>query len=322
MLAAQGLHWLDRQPQGPRWPSYGVAAAVTAALFAVAFISMRSVAPWSDTDHEPTPATTPIVVPLRPPPVTKTAKEVPVIPQPVAPPRTISKPIDRAPPITPSVPISPPIVAPIAPPIALPVAPRVAPDTSRPRDIGPQIPTVPILRHNSGLSDTAMAMRGGASYAPAGVTIASRTKNSAKLRDSIITEKLGAVSWANVPMSAATAGSIDQSQGQARMLAQRSTSVGMTNGLYVPMGKGVGGVGAVNGGKTGVTMDSRGVGVSIPFPLFSPGLSPEDRKRNEKLYAEYLAYLRREQEVILLKRDSIRVDSLRRDSLAKRRVIP
>jgi len=96
----------------------------------------------------------------------------------------------------------------------------------------------------------------------------------------------------------------------------------MTNGLYVPMGKGVGGVGAVNGGKTGVTMDSRGVGVSIPFPLFSPGLSPEDRKRNEKLYAEYLAYLRREQEVILLKRDSIRVDSLRRDSLAKRRVIP
>jgi hypothetical protein len=123
-------------------------------------------------------------------------------------------------------------------------------------------------------------------------------------------------------MSAATAGSIDQSQGQAKMLAQRSTSVGMTNGLYVPMGKGVGGVGAVNGGKTGVTMDSRGVGVSIPFPLFSPGLSPAERKRNEKLYAEYLAFLRREQEVILFKRDSIRADSLRLDSLAKRRVIP
>ena len=323
MLAAQGLHWLDRQPQGPRWPSYGVAAAVTAALFAAAFISMHSVAPWSETDHEPTAATTPIVVPLRPPPITKAAKEAPVIPQRLAPARTIPKPIDRAAPIpAPSVPINPPIVAPIAPPIALPVAPRLAPDTSRPRDIGPQIPTVPILRHNSGLSDTAMAMRGGASYAPAGVTIALRTKNSAKLRDSIITEKLEAVSWGNVPMSAATARSIDQSQGPARMLAQRSTSAGMTNGLYVPMGKGVGGVGAVNGGKTGVTMDSRGVSVSIPFPLFSPGLSPEDRKRNEKLHAEYLAFLRHEQEVILLKRDSIRVDSLRRDSLAKRRVIP
>jgi len=99
-------------------------------------------------------------------------------------------------------------------------------------------------------------------------------------------------------------------------------SIAFAAGIFAGDAMSVGGVGAVNGGKTGVTMDSRGVGVSIPFPLFSPGLSPEDRKRNEKLYAEYLAYLRREQEVILLKRDSIRVDSLRRDSLAKRRVIP
>ena len=321
MLAAQGLHWLDRQPQGPRWPSYGVAAAVTAALFVLAFVSMRSVAPWSDTERE-TQAPVPLVVPLRPPPpVTKPVEEVPVVRQPAAP--STPKPIDRAAPVpVPSPTINPPIATPIAPPIALPVAPPVAADTSRSRNVGPQIPTMPILRHNSGLSDTAMAIRGGASYAPAGVTIASRTKNSAKLRDSIITEKLDAISWTNVPMSAATARAIDQSQGPARMVAQRSTSAGMTNGLYVPMGKGVGGVGAVNGGKTGVTMDSRGVSVSVPFPLFSPGLSPADRKRNEKLHAEYLAYLRREQEVILLKSDSIRADSLRRDSLAKRRIIP
>jgi hypothetical protein len=153
------------------------------------------------------------------------------------------------------------------------------------------------------------------------VTDASRIKNTAKLRDSIITAKLDAVSWLTVPMSAEAASSIARSQDQARMLMQRSTSAGMTNGLYVPMGSGVGGVGAVNGGKTGVTMDSRGVGVTLPFPLFSPGPSPEERKRNEKLHAEYLAYLRREQEVILLKRDSVRADSLRLDSLAKKRAL-
>jgi len=73
--------------------------------------------------------------------------------------------------------------------------------------------------------------------------------------------------------------------------------------------------GAVNGGKTGVTMDSRGVGVSVPFPLFSSGPSPAERKRNEKLHAEYLAFLRGQQERILLKRDSIRADSIRADSL-------
>jgi len=187
--------------------------------------------------------------------------------------------------------------------------------------VAPAIPTVPTLRRNSGLADTAMAIRGGAAYAPAGVTAALRTKNTAKLRDSIITEKLESVPWLTAPMSVDASASIAQSQDQARRLMQRSTSVGMTNGLYVPMGSGVGGVGAVNGGKTGVTMDSRGVGVSVPFPLFAPGPSPEERKRNEKLHAEYLAYLRREQEVILLKRDSVRADSLRLDSLAKKRAL-
>lgn len=322
MLAAQGLHWLDRQPQGPRWPSFGVAAAVTAALFAIAFVSMRSVAPWSEPDREPSPA--PLVIPLRPPPTT-TRTETPVIPQPQPAPRAQTQPRpEPAPPIVAPTPqIVAPIATPVAPPVALPVVPPATADTSRARDVAPSVPTVPLLRHNSGLSDTAMTPRVGGSVAPpAGVTIGLRTKNSAKLRDSIITEKLDAISWASIPMSAAAASSIGQSQDQARMLAQRSTSVGMTNGLYVPMGKGVGGVGAVNGGKTGVSMDSRGVSVSVPFPLFSPGPSPEERKRNEKLHAEYLAYLRREQEFILLKRDSIRADSLRRDSLAKRRIIP
>jgi len=324
MLAAQGLHWLDRQPRGPRWPSFGVAAAVTAALFVLAFVSMHSVAPWSEAEREP--VRTPLVVPLQPPPVTP-RRETPVVPPPHVTPN-VPRRVEPTPPIPvpqPAPQIIAPTVTPTAPPIALPlpVAPPVAADTSRRRDVGPLVPTVPILRHNSGLSDTAMAIRGGAAYAPAGLTIASRTKNSAKLRDSIITEKLAMIpELARAPMSAEMASSLAQSQNQARMTAQRSTSVGMTNGLNIPMGSGVNGVGAVNGGKTGLTMDSRGIGVSIPFPLFSPGLSPADRKRNEKLHAEYLAFLRREQEVILLKRDSIRADSLRRDSLFKRRVIP
>ena len=101
----------------------------------------------------------------------------------------------------------------------------------------------------------------------------------------------------------------------------------MTHDLYTPMGSGVGGVGAVNGGKTGLTMDSRGVGVSVPFPLFSSGPSPAERKRNEKLVAEYLAVLRALNDRILMKRDSIRADSLRADSvrlenLLKRRIVP
>ena len=319
MLAAQGLHWLDRQPRGPRWPSFGVAAAVTAAMFAVAFVSMRSVAPWSDAEREP--ASTPLVVPLRPPPAAP-RKETPVVPAPQPAPR-IRTDVTPAPPTVTAAPrVIAPIVAPLAPPTALPVAPPVAADTARARDVAPAIPTVPTLRRNSGLADTAMTVRGGApSYAPAGVTDASRAKNTAKLRDSVITEKLEAINWLTAPMSAEAKSGIAQSQDQARMLMQRSTSVGMTNGLYVPMGSGVGGVGAVNGGKTGVTMDSRGVGVSLPFPLFSPGPSPAERKRNEKLHAEYLAYLRHEQEVILLRRDSIRADSLRLDSLAKKRAL-
>jgi len=319
MLAAQGLHWLDRQPRGPRWPSFGVAAAVTAAMFAVAFVSMRSVAPWSDAEREP--ASTPLVVPLRPPPAAP-RKETPVVPAPQPAPR-IRTDVTPAPPTVTAAPrVIAPIVAPLAPPTALPTAPPVAADTARARDVAPAIPTVPTLRRNSGLADTAMTIRGGApSYAPAGVTDASRAKNTAKLRDSVITEKLEAINWLTAPMSAEAKSGIAQSQDQARMLMQRSTSVGMTNGLYVPMGSGVGGVGAVNGGKTGVTMDSRGVGVSLPFPLFSPGPSPAERKRNEKLHAEYLAYLRHEQEVILLRRDSIRADSLRLDSLAKKRAL-
>ncbi|HEY6829552.1 MAG TPA: hypothetical protein VI259_21995, partial [Gemmatimonadaceae bacterium] len=305
-----------RQPQGPRWPSFGVAAAATAALFVLAFVSMRSIAPWSDQLREPSSA--PVVVPLRPPPsVAKPVDETPVVSRTTPP--TRRREIERSAPVpTPALPIIPPTVTPIAPPVAAPVVPSLPVDTSRARDIAPQVSTVPTMRHNSGLSDAEMTIRGNATYAPAGVTSASPAKNSAKVRDSIITEKLALVpELARMgPMSSESRGTIDQSQSQARALAQRSTSVGMHD-LYVPMGEGVGGVGAVNGGKTGLSMGPNGLTYSVPFPLFSSGPSPEERRRNEKLLAEYLAYLRRQNDRILLKRDSIRADSAFRAANSK-----
>jgi len=285
-----------------------VAAAVTAGLFVLAFVSMRSIAPWSDRLREPSPA--PVVVPLRPPlSVAKPVDETPLLPRTAQP--TRRREIDRSAPVpTPALPIVPPTVMPIAPPVATPVAPTVPVDSSRTRDIAPQVSTVPTIRHNSGLSDAEMTIRGNATYAPAGVTSVSRARNSAKVRDSIITEKLALVpQLARMgPMSSESRGTIDQSQSQARALAQRSTSVGMHD-LHVPMGEGVGGVGAINGGKTGLSMGPNGLTYSVPFPLFSSGPSPEERRRNEKLLAEYLAYLRRQNDRILMKRDSIRADS-------------
>jgi hypothetical protein len=154
------------------------------------------------------------------------------------------------------------------------------------------------------------------------VTSASTVKNSAKVRDSIITEKLESVPFLarTMPMSAEARGQIESSQNQMRTLMQRSTTAGNGRDIYVPMGEGVGGVGAVNGGKTGLSMGPNGLSYSIPFPLFSPGPSPAERRRNEKLLAEYLAYLRRQSDRILFKRDSIRADSAFRAANGK--VIP
>lgn len=56
---------------------------------------------------------------------------------------------------------------------------------------------------------------------------------------------------------------------------------------------------------------------SIPFPLFSPGLSPAQRKRNAVIDSEYQLRLRRLEDRAALVRDSVRADSVRRDSLAR-----
>jgi hypothetical protein len=62
-----------------------------------------------------------------------------------------------------------------------------------------------------------------------------------------------------------------------------------------------------------------GVGVTLPFPIFEPGPSAAQRKRDAVVAAENQARLYRLQDRMYQKRDSIRLDSLRRDSLAMKR---
>jgi hypothetical protein len=82
------------------------------------------------------------------------------------------------------------------------------------------------------------------------------------------------------------------------------------------------GVGAV-GGQTG----GLGFGGSVPFTFLSSGPTREQRKLNEKIDADNQARLRRLEDRMYLKQDSVRADSIRADSLrrellAKGRVVP
>jgi hypothetical protein len=110
------------------------------------------------------------------------------------------------------------------------------------------------------------------------------------------------------PMTERERAELEVSKQQARMTAQRTTTAGNGRDVHVPMGEGVGGVGAVGGG---------GVGSSISLPLFSRGPSAAQRKRNDSIFADYQARLARLQERLRAQKDSVRADSLRRDSLAR-----
>lgn len=161
----------------------------------------------------------------------------------------------------------------------------------------------------------------GAPIAPAGVTTI-RAPNTPQVRDSIATERMN-----DIPLLAKThapTGSelalLQQSQRTADRTARRATTSGNARDVHLMTGEGVDGVGAVNGGRTSFSP----FGGSIPFPLFSPGPSPAQRRANEKLDAEYQLRLRRLQDRARLVADAVRLDSLRRDSLARdsRRPIP
>jgi hypothetical protein len=170
-----------------------------------------------------------------------------------------------------------------------------------------------------------MGIRGGAPVAPAALTIGDRVKNTPAYRDSMARAVLGRIpELAKKPMTVAEKRELEASQAQGRKVMERTTTAGSRE-VHIMQGQGKDGEGAVGGNADGVhaSVGQQGVTVSVPFPLFSPGPSPEQRKKNEALERDYNSRLGRLNDRLLLIRDSIRADSLRRDSLAKaRKVVP
>jgi hypothetical protein len=323
MLATHGPHWFDRRPPDSHWPGIGVSVAITAAVFAAALVSMSSVSLWI---RGPADVAPPVMVPLPPlvlptptPRVTKRVESS----KPVAP---TTVPTEIAPPIA-TVPAAPPVVARTVAPTVVPMPMVVRTDTtarSAQPSIAPGIPLGTTPRtFKFGDAAPATGMRAGAPLDRAGVTYDARAANTVAVRDSIINTKMLSIRelLATHPMKGAELAELQQSQKTADRLARRATTAGNAADVHVMKGEGLGGAGAVGGGNT-VSTDGRSVTVSIPFPLFSSGPSPAERKRNEKIDADNQLRLRRLQDLLLLKRDSIRADSLRRDSLARRKIIP
>jgi hypothetical protein len=312
MLATNGPRWYDHRPES-NWSSFAVSLAVTVGLFVAAITSMRTVSSWIETRSAERDV--PTVVHLDPPVTVPVPQPKPIATHaPVAAPTVTPKTIDIAPSV--AAPISTPTtIAPVAP-----VAPR---DTARGIGSTPVIPLGPVGVRSGG--DTLVSNLRGAPILPAGVTPPAKVPNTAETRDSIAQGVMAdARLWLTdkyKPKGAELA-ALQASQRVADRMARRTTSAGAWQDVHVPMGEGLGGVGAVNGGKSGVHMTPNGAVVSVPFPLLSSGPSPEERKRNEKLMAEYQGYLHRMGDRVLLRADSVRADSLRRDSIAKAQKAP
>jgi hypothetical protein len=116
---------------------------------------------------------------------------------------------------------------------------------------------------------------------------------------------------------------LEQSQRVAVALRRRDLTAGNSRDLVILQGQGMNGVGAVGG----QTASGLGYGSSVPFTFLSSGPTREQRKLNEQIDADNQLRLRRLQDRMYLKQDSIRADSIRADSLrrellAKGRVVP
>lgn len=163
----------------------------------------------------------------------------------------------------------------------------------------------------SGFPDTAMSIRGGAPNAASGVTLGDRIPNTARVRDSIAQAKMNAATYSAWMAHKATGkekAEMEASQRAGVAQARRTTSAGSQE-IHSMQGEGKNGEGAVGGASGSAT--------SIALPLFSKGPSAAQRRANEKVDADYQLRLRRLQDRILLRNDSARLDSLRRDSLAR-----
>jgi hypothetical protein len=135
---------------------------------------------------------------------------------------------------------------------------------------------------------------GGAPVAPAAVTNSWASLTTVQ-RDSIVSAYMAGLSL-NAPMS-------DRERAD---IARRD---------YRP---------AIHEGQPDAAARSQtvGAGVSIPLPLFSPGPSAAQRKRDSIVAAENGLRLARLHDRLLLRGDSVRTDSLRRDSVARARKQP
>jgi hypothetical protein len=314
MLATNAPRW-NHRAVGPGWPSVGISIAVTVAAFVVAFAAMMPVPRWMAWPR--VDADQPTVVRLEPPapparePIPR-ARPAPrtTTPRPVSPstlPTTVA----------PTTPSAPRLVSPITS-----TAPR---DSSAGSSNGPVIPAGPV-RPALRFPDNPTVGIPGAPVAPAGVTENGRFLDLPGVRDSIAAQKMALLQlWATRHATGPELAELQERQRLAKRLALRATTAGNAADVHVMTGEGLDGVGAVNGGRTSLSP----LGGSIPLTLFSSGPTAAQRKKNEKLDAEYQLRLRRLQERASLLADarhldSLRVDSLRRDSLARipRRRVP
>ena len=238
MLASNGPHWFDRRQPDSRWPSIGISLGLTVAMFAAALTSMRSVGFWPSAARREEP---PVVVRLDAPP-----------PPPKPTPTTRPAPTTVAAPTEVPTTIAPPNNAPVSvTPAPQPVPPQPHVDTiAAIRAKQREIPAgAVVLPHNFGLPDTAMAIPGGAPNAQTGVTIGSRTANTAKFRDSVITARLAPL-WdlraLPVPAGAVRA-ELDQSKRNTDQLMRRATTAGNSRDVHISQGEGLGGAGAIGG---------------------------------------------------------------------------
>jgi hypothetical protein len=144
--------------------------------------------------------------------------------------------------------------------------------------------------------------------APAGV-IAPTSSNTASFRDSATNAQMASAAMLarTRPPTERERADLEESRRQAEMVARRATTSGNGRDVHIPMGEGVGGVGAVGGNG----------GMNVGVPLFSRGPSAAERKRNDSIFADYRARLARLQERARVQKEALRADSLRRDSLAR-----
>lgn len=158
--------------------------------------------------------------------------------------------------------------------------------------------------------------------------MAPTTPLTPQARDSILKRRMeSVVEAAKRPPTGAVAAEMDQRARVADRMARRATTAGNGRDVVVLHGQGKDGVGAVGNPNGGAFVGPGVVGYSIPFPLFYPGPSPEQRKKNEAIDRDYQARLHRLQARVRmqdsLRATSLRADSLRADSLARaRRIVP